>query len=183
MGSLSLEEYRKRIVFPVINLYYEAGFDMEKESYEAICDEYIQNYLKNSDLIQIQKDAAEVLQGFQQLGIKQHIVSASGQEILLEQVKKCGLLSYFTHILGQKDNQAESKAHLGKKLVELTGCNPQEVLFIGDTVHDYDVACESGFDCRLVANGHCSRERLEATGVPVHENLTALFESFREIGD
>ncbi len=175
MGSLSLEEYRKRIVFPVINLYYEAGFDLEEESYEAVCDEYIKNYIDNSALIQIQKDAAEVLDKFRQQDVKQHIVSASGRDILIDQVQNFGLFSYFTHILGQENNQAESKAHLAQKLVELTDCDPKEVLFIGDTVHDYEVASESGFDCRLVANGHCNRERLEATGVPVHENLTELF--------
>ena len=33
---------------------------------------------------------------------------------------------------------------------------------IGDTQHDYEVAQALGIDCVLVANGHHSRQRLEA---------------------
>ncbi|MCX7771524.1 MAG: HAD hydrolase-like protein, partial [Clostridia bacterium] len=92
-------------------------------------------------------------------------------------VQSYGLKDYFIHILGQKGNAAECKAHLAHKLKELTDCKPGEVLFIGDTVHDYEVAKEAGFDCALVANGHCSRSRLEATGAPVYGNLTELYEA------
>lgn len=178
MDLLSIHEYRARIQFPVKNLYYESGFDLENESYETISEEYINNYIENFSLIQLQVDAKSVLQKFQQQGLKQHIVSASGNEILIHQVEKYGLKTFFTHILGQKNNQAESKVHLAKQLIDLTGCDPKEVLFIGDTVHDYEVAKEAGFNCNLVANGHCNRDRLEAVGVPVFQNLTALFEAF-----
>ncbi len=44
-------------------------------------------------------------------------------------------------------------------------------MFIGDTVHDFEVAQAMGVQCVLVANGHNSRSRLEATGVPVFDSL------------
>lgn len=175
MGSLTLEEYRDRIVFPVINLYYEAGFDMEKENFESICEEYINNYISQAALITIQQDAFKVLDQFQRKGLTQHIVSASGLDILMKQVEFYQLRPFFTHILGQKDNQGESKVHLARQLLELVDCDPKEVLFIGDTIHDDEVTKEAGFDCCLVANGHCSSARLVATGSPVYPNLTALY--------
>ena len=177
MGSLTLEEYRDRIVFPVINLYYEAGFDMEKESFKILCDEYINSYIAMASVINIQDDALNVLKGFAKIGLTQHIVSASGFEILMKQIKYYNLSQYFTNILGQKDNQAESKVHLAKNLIERTNCNPREVLFIGDTIHDAEVSKEVGFDCFLVSNGHCSEWRLKDTGYPVFENLTSLYQS------
>lgn len=177
LGTLTLEEYQSKIVFPVINLYYDAGFDMEKEDYQSICDEFTQNYANLSPSIQIHSDVREVLQKIKDKGLSQYIVSASELETLLRQVEHYGLKGFFVHILGQKDNQGESKNHLAQKLVTLTQCRPEEVLFIGDTLHDHEVAAEAGFDCCLVANGHCSRERLKATGAPVYENLTALYQA------
>jgi len=38
-------------------------------------------------------------------------------------------------------------------------------------VHDYEVAQAMGTDCVLVAGGHHSRRRLEATGAPVVDRL------------
>ncbi len=177
MGTLTLEEYRDRIVFPVINLYYIAGFDMEKEDFKSICDEYIENYLKCFPSLRIQNDARDILQKLKDKGLSQYIVSASGLDILLKQVRHYGLEEFFIHILGQKDNQGDSKVHLAQQLIALTQCRPEEVLFIGDTLHDDEVAKEAGFDCCLVANGHCSSERLVKTGSPVYENLTAMYEA------
>jgi phosphoglycolate phosphatase len=183
LGKVTLEEYQKKIVYPVINLYYESGFDLEKEDYKSICDEYIENYLKYSDEIELHKDSVHVLEGFRKKGMIQHIVSASGSDILKEQVDNFGVRPYFANILGQADNRGDSKVELARQLIRLTGGKPDEMLFIGDTVHDHEVAMEAGFHCALVSNGHCSAERLVATGAPVFASLTDLYEHFDRIGD
>jgi phosphoglycolate phosphatase len=182
MGSISIDQYRSIIEFPVRNLYNEAGFDFEKESYEDLCVEYINNYIDNDYLIYLQNDAGEVLGKFRSEGVIQHIVSASGNDILMEQLEKYGLKDYFKFILCQDNNQADSKAHLAKRLGELIECGPREVLFIGDTIHDFEVANEAGFNCALVANGHCSLERLKNTGAPVYSNLSALYKELSSGG-
>ena len=40
-----------------------------------------------------------------------------------------------------------------------------DVVMIGDTVHDYEVSQAMDTDCILISSGHNSRERLEETGV------------------
>lgn len=179
MGKITLEEYRKKIVFPVINLYQESGFDLEKEDYQSICDEYIENYLQYSAKATLHKDVVTVLEGFRIKGTVQHIVSASARDILKKQVNYYGIESYFENILGQVDNRADSKVNLARQLIVLTGSKPDEMLFIGDTVHDFEVADEVGFHCALVSNGHCSEERLVATGAPVFASLLELYKHFR----
>lgn len=181
LGRVTLDEYREKIVFPVINLYQVSGFDLEKEDYQAICDEYIENYLKYAQDVSIQKDAEFVLEKFKNKGFLQHIVSASGKDILKEQVNSFGINSYFTNILGQDNNRADSKVYLAERLTELTGGKPEEMLFIGDTVHDYEVADEVGYKCALVSNGHCSVERLKATGAPVYSSLAELYGDIRHM--
>lgn len=175
LGSISVDEYREKLVFPAISMYYDSGISFENESYEDISNEYIRNYINNSYMIDLQKDARTVLENFSDRGLVQHIVSASGREILYEQVEKYNLTKFFTNIFGQENNMAESKVHLAKKLLERIGCSPKDVLFIGDTLHDFEVAEEVGFDCRLVSNGHCSKSRLLTAGVPVYSSLTELY--------
>jgi len=178
LGSLSIDMYRDKIVYPVINVYVEAGIDFSKETFQDICDEYMANYLNNSYMISLHEDALTVLELFKNKGLKQHIVSASDIGVLTMQLQSYGLESYFINILGQDNNRGDSKTQLAKKLINLVECKPHEMLFIGDTIHDYEVAEEAGMHCCLVSNGHCSEKRLKSTGVPVFRNLTELAENF-----
>jgi len=178
LGTFSIDVYRDKIVYPVINVYIEAGMDFSKETYQDVCDEYLANYLNNSHMISLHEDAVTALEIFKNKGLIQHIVSASDIGVLIQQIQSYGLMSYFVNILGQDNNRGGSKTLLAEKLVKLVGCQPHEMLFIGDTIHDYEVAKEAGMRCCLVSNGHCSEKRLKATGVPVFRNLTELAENF-----
>ena len=48
---------------------------------------------------------------------------------------------------------------------------PSEVVLVGDTVHDHEVAEEMGIDCILIEGGHHPSHRLAATGAPVVTSL------------
>ena len=53
-------------------------------------------------------------------------------------------------------------------------CNKGEVLLIGDSVHDFEVANEIGADAVLVSHGHQSHEILSNCGVEVIKSLEEL---------
>jgi phosphoglycolate phosphatase len=55
--------------------------------------------------------------------------------------------------------------------------NPEEVVMVGDTVHDFEVANAMGTDCILIASGHNSRERLEDTGTLVLDSPKGITEA------
>ena len=65
------------------------------------------------------------------------------------------------------DHYAHSKVNLGQSWISALSYDPAEVVMIGDTVHDFEVAQAMETDCILMASGHNSRERLEETGVLV----------------
>ena len=67
---------------------------------------------------------------------------------------------YFITIAGLNNYYANSKVERGKVLLTGLGLEPDEVLLIGDTVHDYDVSKEIGCDCLLICNGHQSYQRI-----------------------
>jgi phosphoglycolate phosphatase len=49
-----------------------------------------------------------------------------------------------------------------------------QILLVGDTLHDLEVARELGLDCVLIAAGHHPAARLRAKHDRVVDNLTAL---------
>jgi len=179
LGSTTLEEYRERITYPVIKLYYEAGFDLENENYEDMCEEYARYYEENTADMSLHEDAVSALSWFKAKGVSQHIVSASEYGILVEQVSRYGIIDYFDTICGQKNKRGDSKEHLAMNLMAELRAEPENVLFIGDTVHDFEIARNIGARCYLVSNGHCSRERLQKTGAPVFPCLGALLQELK----
>ena len=81
-------------------------------------------------------------------------------------------------MLGINNHYASGKTDIGKAWINEMQYDPHEVLMIGDTLHDLDVAGKMGVECILIAQGHTSRARLEATGAMVFKNLSELRERF-----
>ena len=57
---------------------------------------------------------------------------------------------------------------------DMSPVNPSEILFIGDTIHDKDIADIIGSDCILIAKGHVSKKRLIETGARVFNELNEI---------
>ena len=83
---------------------------------------------------------------------------------------------YFVRILGTDNHYAYGKETLTKEWMKDLGFHPKEVLFIGDTIHDKDIADVVGSDCILVSKGHVSKERLQKTGASVFEELIKIID-------
>ena len=110
------------------------------------------------------------------MGISQSILSASKEDVLIEKIKYYGIDKYFCRIMGLENHYAESKVERGKKWIDELNLNPQDVLLMGDTAHDYDVSKHIGCDCLLIANGHYSYERLAKLGVDVIGTLKEMIQ-------
>ena len=63
------------------------------------------------------------------------------------------------------------KEQTGKEWVKQLNFNSDEIILIGDTLHDKEVADIIGADCALVGTGHVSSKRLKEAGSPVFNNL------------
>jgi phosphoglycolate phosphatase len=107
----------------------------------------------------------------QQKGVTQSILSAYKQSTLDELVAYFELASFFIKVNGLDHHYASSKEDIGKRWMEALHYGPHEVLFVGDTVHDFEVASAIGADCVLIPNGHQPLHKLEATGSLVLENI------------
>lgn len=168
---ITVDDYRHKLVFPISDYYSRIGFDCEAESYEALAREYIGEYERLRFDCPLRTEAISLLDHLRERGIPQSVLSAYEQVALEEALNYYDLTGYFTDIIGLNDIYAEGKVANGLKYIDQLSISPGDVLFIGDTIHDFEVAQAMGVDCVLVAGGHNSKERLESCGVPVFDSL------------
>ena len=171
---LTLDRYQESFGFPVIDYYRRLGFDFDRESFEIVGTEFILEYEKRKFECSLQPTAKEILHRIHDAGITQSVLSAYKQNSLEEVIRHFGLERYFIRLVGLQDHYAGGKIDHGKRWIQDAGYRPADVLLIGDTVHDYEVAQAMGIDCILVRGGHNSLPRLKACGVLVLNSLAEL---------
>lgn len=171
LQSITIESYRKEFGFPVIDFYKMRGFDFEQENFDDVANEYISLYNSRRVECKLRDGALEILQAIETSGLKQSILSAYHQDLLKQVVEYFDITGFFTNICGLGDYYANCKIDLGKKLIGTTGLNSADILLVGDTAHDFEVARQIGCDCVLLTDGHQSKEKLKSCGVPVLESI------------
>lgn len=170
---LTLVRYRELFGFPVRHFYEAAGFALDREDWDAMAREYHTLFLSDPTL-RLHEGAREALAYFSARGIGQSILSVMEQTRLDRMLAEYGLTAFFQSVCGANNLYGISKIELGAQLLKTLGFPPEQLLMIGDTLHDAEVAKALGLPCVLIANGHQSHARLAASGCPVLRSLSAL---------
>lgn len=173
MKPITTEYYKSIFSFPVINYYKELGLDVENE-WEQISSEFMDIYLANADKLKIFRDVESTVSFIKGKSIQTGIFSAMEHTILNKQIEHFRIPQLFDFVYGIEDHYAGGKIHLAKKILEKTGMKNDEILFVGDTYHDYEVAKEMGCKIVLVNRGHNPLEKLKETEVPILNSLEEL---------
>ncbi len=171
LPPITIKTYRDKLCFPVDQYYCQLGFDYETNPYKILAEEFIAEYERRRFECVLQDGARELIQALHSRNIPQAVLSAYQHDTLLQAVDYFELTPFFSDIIGLDDIYAAGKVENGKKYIAGLDIAPGEVLFIGDTLHDFEVAEAMGVNCALVANGHNSRSRLEVCGFPVFDSL------------
>ena len=153
----SKDEYQKSFCFPIIEWYRGLGFDFDAEDYTDIANEWVAEYISRESRAPLCEGVIELLDEFKKRNIKQIIISASEEKMLKRQLSAFGIEKYFAEVVGKNDIYASGKTEIAKRW---RANNPGNILFIGDTDHDLDVASAIRADCILTSSGHQSYERL-----------------------
>lgn len=160
-----IDHYREVFGFPVIDYYKKVGFDFEREDYSVLAEEWAKLYKNACAKPRLCNGVIKVIEAFKAAETPQLILSATKQSLLDEQLAQLGISHFFSETLALGNLYAVSKVQLGIDWMKRE--KHGKVLFIGDTIHDFETASAMGADCILLASGHQSRRRLESTGAPV----------------
>lgn len=159
----NIEKYRQIFCFPVIEYYSKLGFDFEKESFFDAAREFTDLYTANFSDLKLRKFTKDIVQLFAKNDIKQIVLSATEQEMLINQLQPFNISCYFEDILGLKDIYAAGKTELAKEYIK--SANIEKALFVGDTLHDKHTAEAMGIDYVLLVGGHASINTLQGCKV------------------
>ena len=168
---ISIEHYRRRFGFPVRPFYAELGVDLEKWDWDDICEDFHNFVLEEPQALRA--EARPALELADKLGFRQSVLSALRQDKLEAAIGAAGFRGFFDHIFGVDNLDGASKLQRGRELMAALGPTVDAPVFIGDTLHDAEVARELGARCVLVSCGHQMPERLAAARCPVVDSLVA----------
>ena len=166
---ISIEHYRRRFGFPVRPFYAELGVDLAKWDWDEICEDFHTFVLEEPQAVR--PDARAALELAASLGFRQSILSALRQDKLEAALAANGFLGFFDRIFGVDNLDGASKLDRGRELMASLGPAADAPVFIGDTLHDAEVARELGGRCVLVSCGHQMPDRLAVAGCPVAATL------------
>jgi phosphoglycolate phosphatase len=159
---LDRARYHTLFDFPVRNYYARLGFDPARDSFEQLSVEFISAYDARRLECELHAGVETLLPAVSAAGLNQSILSAYRQQTLEEIVAHFDLTRHFVRLNGLDNIYAHSKAELGRAWLRELALPTSDILLIGDTLHDLEVARELGIDCILVAAGHHPAERLRA---------------------
>lgn len=174
LPQLTVAKYKDVFSFPVKDYYRKIGFDFAAEPFEIPALEFIDLYNSRVNSCKLHENSITVLKHFQSIGIRQFILSAMKQDALDQCLEQQHISHFFEHVSGLDNHYAASKLENGQVLISELNLKPEELVLIGDTIHDFEVASELGCQCVLITNGHQSRQILKTTGVQVIDSISQL---------
>jgi phosphoglycolate phosphatase len=174
--SVTLDSYAEVFDFPVRAYYEKLGFDFSREPFESLSDDFIGAYNARLGECSLREGAQAVLEGLAKSGVSQSILSAAKAVTLRGQVKDFRLEHFFTEVVGLDDHHADGKVETGLRWLARAKVDPARTLFIGDTIHDGEVAEALGVEVVYVYSGHNSPARLAANGARVLDHLGDLLD-------
>lgn len=176
LPNISIQKYKEIFTFPVIDYYRIAGHTFERKSFEVLGKQFMDEYEIRKIKCGLFSGVKELLSELQLKNINQHLLSAYEQNSLNRIVKYFAINYYFQNIVGLDNIYAGGKSHLARNLALTIRSNGTSgnILLIGDTIHDYEVAKEIDADCILLSHGHQDKERLLKLGIPVANDFSEL---------
>lgn len=177
LKKISIDDYRKKFLFPIKTFYESVGFDFSNEAFEITNKEFHDGFEKNFKNLALQPHALSTIKNLKDRGVTQSILSATMQKKLDDQVKFFGLDIYLDNIVGLSNTPSGfGKEIEGKELLSVVDISKKETIIIGDSMLDFSVSSALGINCGLVYNGHNNMDRLAATGSKTFPNIKSLSE-------
>ncbi len=153
------EYYLDNFRFPVLDFYKDIGFDIT--NFSLLSDQFHGFYNAKSSESNLYEDVPFILDHLKRNNQKQAILSAGSNQHLESYMNRFKLKGYFEFISGATDDHAFGKKQRGIDLArKLRENGAENLVMLGDTTHDSEVAHAMGVDSILLTGGHQSYKTL-----------------------
>lgn len=158
--TIDISRYKDIFGFPIQDYYVQAGISFDTVSFDTLSQYFIEKYQPASFNCQLNQGVIEVLTKTTALGIRHIILSASKTDNLIEQTQVLGIDRFFEDVIGTDNIKGMGKVQRGLDWIKEARINPDECLYVGDTIHDAEVAHALGVKVLLYSGGHQSKTQL-----------------------
>ncbi len=170
LPRINIQDYRQYFTFPVKKYYERLGFNFKKESFKEVGYHFIQKFKKRKFEAQLFQKTIEILECAHKSNIGQSIVSAQEHQLLNETIKHYKIEHYFEYVSGIDHYYADDKIKIAQSIREKIPFSSNQILMIGDSAHDSEVAKKLNINCVLFSGGHYSKQRLQNNHVQIIDN-------------
>jgi len=151
-GIADAGAYRALFRFPLEGFYADAG--IEPGEYRAAVDRYLELLAADESDVPLHPGARQAIGALRSRGVAQVLASATQAPLLEAQLRPHGLAPAFDAVLSITDPHRASKRDVITTWLRATGYDAGDVLLIGDTNHDHEIALELGARFVHFAGGH-----------------------------
>ncbi len=168
---ISVDSYRRKFFFPVAKFYESLELPSFGIEYEKLAHDYIKEYRNRFSECMLHSRALETLEVLNELSISQTILTAGEQEDVESFACFFNVKQWVQCIDGASNIEAQGKGDRAAAHISKLKFDPKDVLLIGDTLHDQEIANLVGCKALLYSHGHVHAERLRQLKDPVIESL------------
>ena len=179
------KKYREIYQHPIENIYRALGLNFSEEEFIAASELW---HTKYQELLRGAfpfKDVSKSLEVATKHGKSQSLLSALPHSTLTSTVKKHKLKDHFLVVLGLSDIFGRSKVENGHLLLNQLSTTYRigrdEVLLVGDSTHDFEVATALSIPCALICRGYESKERLTRHGNRIWDSVDSFVNELLEL--
>lgn len=157
---VTFDEYLMIFTFPV-EVYYDKVFDLKKTAFKVLAHRFIEKYQPRSLFLGLHDGVIDTIKTCEKNGYKNVLLSASEIKNLHEQLKHYQIDHLFDTVLGTSDVYANSKVKVAERFIQEKNIDPKDIMMIGDTLHDAEVAHSLGCRIVLYTKGHQHPSRFD----------------------
>ncbi len=174
MTTVTVDQYRDAFGFPVQDYYQGLGFDFSREDFAALSHEYHSFYFANVHRCDPHQHVPELMRELHQAGMEQYVLSAMQEPELQQTLDTLALTPFLSGVYGLGDLLARGKVDRGRQLMADAGLSPKQVVLVGDTDHDIEVALALEVQPVTLTIGHQSAHRFTRFDHPCFDSIAAL---------
>ena len=175
LPKISIADYQETFCFPLEDYYKKLGFDFKKEPYLVASLEFIQLYNKEKYRAQLYPGIINLIESLQKQSVQNYLLSAQNHDSLLQLVEFYKIGSLFERVQGTDNLHARGKEELAYNLLKSLNIHHNEVLFIGDTNMDVNIALKNKSQILALTFGHQSKQRF------LKSNKLTLIDSVKDL--
>lgn len=168
LNTISLKQYQDSFDIPLINYWKKLGFDKQTidDYFKKVEKQYHKHYEKLEGKCSVRKGVRETLRWLQKSNIKASIYSNHTKSHINKQLTRLEIKKFINPIIARNldDKSLHYKRGKGSKLhnyIKIKKLKNNEVLSIGDSEEEIEIAKEFGYYSIAITGGWNSISRLK----------------------